>query len=242
MRGFAIGHDQKRVAVGRPRRVDGVIERTVVVARHGAPPIRRQRPRLGDAAVAEPGDVSQKMAGPVGRDKGEAAAIGRPPRLDIDRAGRGERRHPPRCQVEQHQLHRTAVVAHEHDAPAIGRAIGLIVAAAVVGQLLGDAAVRPLAPQAALHRIDDRGAVGRPGDRRRTAGQLREVELAIVVAVRQFDLVEHRAADRPGRAPECRGAGDHRRAERLRHGVAIECRHDPPVKGSNLAEFGTAHC
>ncbi len=162
---LTIRDEDQLAAVSSPCRVDRVIEWTVVVAGDGAAPIRHHRTQRLQSVLANVGHVEQEVAGLCGRNEGQAIAGWRPPRLDVDRAIGGQGAHRARRQVEQHQLHRLAVVAHERDASAVRRAIRLIVARAIVSQLLGVRAVDPLPPQVPLHRVDQRRPIGRPGNR-----------------------------------------------------------------------------
>src|SRR5438105_9125867 len=89
---------------GVQARIDRVIERTVVVARHGALPVGNERASLRQPAVAKLRGVEKEVAGARGGDPGEAHSIWRPTGLDVDRAARSERRHRSGGEVEQHQL------------------------------------------------------------------------------------------------------------------------------------------
>ena len=134
---------------------------------------------------------------PCGGHPGDALAVRRQARLDVDRAGVRQCVRATAGQVEPPQFHRLAVVAREHDAAAIARDVGLVVVGAGGMRELDRLVIADaLAPQRAAHAVDERRAVGQEAHRRRAGGQLRQVQLAPVVAVRQVDLLEHRLAAR----------------------------------------------
>src|SRR6266850_3209464 len=78
VRNLAIGNEQQFGSISRPRGVDRMIERTVIVAGDDAATVRDERTRRRDATVADFGDVEQKVAAPRGGYKRQAVAPRRP--------------------------------------------------------------------------------------------------------------------------------------------------------------------
>src|SRR6202041_2997097 len=68
---------------------------------------------------------------------------------------------------------------------------GLVVVPGAIGELIGIRAAHVLLPERALHREHQRPSVWRPTHGTGSAGRLREIHLAVVVIVRDVDLVEH---------------------------------------------------
>src|SRR5678815_5592640 len=89
-------------------------------------------------------------------------------------------------------------MTREHDEVSVRRPVRLIVVAWAVRELDGELSADLLPPQRAGHAVDERLAVRRPRDARRPARQLRQVHLAVVVGVRQVDLLQYRLALRAG--------------------------------------------
>ena len=229
---LAVGDEDDRLPVRGPGRIDRVIERAVVVARHCASMVGNQRPDLPEAAVPSLRDVRQEVAGANRGDPGEPRSVRRPSGLDVDRAARGERRHRAAREVEQHQLHRPAVVADEDDPLAVRRPVGLVVGAVGIGELLGDGTIYALPPERALHRVDQPLPVRRPRRRTWPGSQLRKVELAVVVRMRQVDLRQHRLA-----------RADGERRHREQHGAEQDPKHcahsTPPCLRAGLEASGS---
>ena len=217
VRDLAVRHEDQFAAVARPRGIDRVIEPAVVIAGHVAPAVGQQRTRRGNSPVTHVRDVQEEMASLGRRDKGQAPAVRRPSRLDVDRTTRRERPDDARGEVEDHQLHGPAVVPNERDASAVGRTIRLVIGAAIVSQLFGGRAVRALPPQTALHRVHERRAICGPRNGRGSRRELRQVQLAEVVVVRQIDLLQHGNALRSGDCAERCNAGNDRGDERRPH-------------------------
>ena len=201
VRDLAVGDEDDRLPVRRPGRIDRVIERAVVVARHRAPVVGNDGANLRKAAVADESRVQEEVAGARRGDPGEARSVRRPARIDVHRAARGERRHRAGRNFQQHQLHRPAVVADEDDPAAVGRPVRLVVGAVGIGELLrnrSNCTIHALPPKETLHRIDQPLPIGRPRRRGGPGGQLRQIELAVVIRMRQVNLGQDRLA-RPQR-------------------------------------------
>ena len=187
----AIGDEDQLPPVGRPGGRQIVIPRAVVIAR-----------QLAVVVLCEPGGFAGRAAihrrreyVPAavirGGDECDAVAVGRPARLHVHRAVGRDGPHRARRQVQQVQLDGVFRVAGEDDETSVRRPVGLIVVPGVPGDLDRHARADLLAPQRALHRVDQIAPVGRPRDRAGTARHLRHVHLAPVVGVRHGDLLEH---------------------------------------------------
>src|SRR5439155_11243352 len=110
-----------------------------------------------------------------------------------------------------------AVVSNKRDAAAVRRAVRLVIGAAIVSQLLGDGIIGALPPQTPLHRVDERRAVRSPRGGRGAARELRQIQFAIVIVVRQRDLAEHGSTRRSGLRAQRSGGGNDRRDDTLLH-------------------------
>ena len=128
-----------------------------------------------------------------------AMPVRRQARLDVDRAAVCQCLLASAGQIQPPQFQCAAVVAREHHAATVARDIGLIVISADGMSEFGSVfTVDALAPERACPycrlTIDCRAG----SSPRKARGQLRQVQLAPVVAMRQIDLLEHRFA------PACR--------------------------------------
>src|SRR5262245_64419312 len=82
VRDLAIGYEQQFLPVGRPRRIDLVIERAVVVPLNRAAPIAHQWTRGLETSIADVADVQQKVAGALRRDERQPITLRRPSRSE----------------------------------------------------------------------------------------------------------------------------------------------------------------
>src|SRR6266436_788889 len=101
-----------------------------------APTVGDDRANLREPAIAGLPHKQEKVAGPSGGDPREPRSVRRPARLDVHRSARRQRRHRAAPDIEQHQLHRPAVVPDKSNEPSIGRPVGLVVGAVGIGELL----------------------------------------------------------------------------------------------------------
>ena len=150
-----------RPAVGRPGRIDGVVEGRVVVAVQRALALAQQQVRVVQAGGIDVGEEQVEVAGALSRHPGEPLAIRRQPRLHVHRALVGEALLAAAGEIQSPQLQRVAVVAGEHHAAPVVRRIGLVVVGGLgMGQFGGAGVADALAPQRAAHAVDERVAVG----------------------------------------------------------------------------------
>ena len=183
--------EEKLTAVRRPRRREIVVPPAVVIAGEPAVLVFGQ---AGDRAARWVGDEDVPAPVVQGRHERETPAFGRPARLDVHRAVRRQGSHRAGRQVEQLELDRIVGVAGEGDRPAVARPVGLIVVAGPGRELLGDGGADALAPERALHRVDQRRPIRCPGHRAGPARHLGDVHLPPVIGVRHVDLLQDRLA------------------------------------------------
>ena len=192
---FRIADEVDDFAIRRPRRVHRVIERGIVVAIDRALALAQKQAGVVQAFRVDIGDEQVEMPGALRGYPDQALAVRRYSRLDVDAAVAGQGLRSLAFRIETPEFHRLAVVADENGAAAVGRDVGLvIVGAARMRHLVGGVLVDALPPQRAGHRINQRLPVGEEIGRGRTGGELRQIELAPVVAMREIDLLEHRLA------------------------------------------------
>ena len=184
-----VRHEEELAAVRRPRRREIVVPPAVVVAGEPAVLVLGQ---AGDRAALRVGDEDVPAPVVQGRHEREMPAVGRPARLDVHRAVRRQGSHGAGRQVEQLKLDRVVGVAREGDRPAVARPVGLVVVPGPRRELLGDGGADGLAPEPALHRVDQRRPIRRPGHRARPARRLGDVHLPPVIGVRHVDLLQDR--------------------------------------------------
>ncbi len=181
-------------SVRAPARIDRVIVRRVVVAVDRGASRCDQRLHVGESLRVEVRDEQVESTGVLGRHEREAPAVGRKARLQVDGAELRERLLAPGGELEEPQLHRVLVIAHEHDPAPVGGDVGLKVVTRAVGQLASLVAPDLLQPQRSGHAVHDLPAVRHERRRRGTRGRLRHVHFPPVIAVRNVDLLEHRLA------------------------------------------------
>ena len=94
------------------------------------------------------GEVKVEVSGAISRDPRQLMAVGRQPRLDVDRAGERECLLASAGQIQPPQFHRLAIVTDKHHAAAIAGDIRLIIVSADgVGELSGIFTFQRLAPK-----------------------------------------------------------------------------------------------
>jgi hypothetical protein len=93
------------------------------------------------AATKTPAAVERR------RHEGDALAIGRPSRLEVDPAVGEERPRRAALEVEHAEIDRLAIVRREHHIPAVGRPVRLIVVAPSGGELARLGRAESLAPE-----------------------------------------------------------------------------------------------
>jgi hypothetical protein len=187
-----VGEQDQLLPVRRPRGREVLVEDVVVVAGELAVPVFGDAGEPADPAALDGGNEDVEAAQVGGRDKSEAPAVRRPAGLDVHRAVRHQRRADAGAEIEQAQIQRPSRVRHVGHVAPVRRPVRLVGVIGPVGELAGLRAPHPLAPQRALHRVDQLAPVRRPRGGARAAGHLGEIHLAVVVAVRLLDLREDR--------------------------------------------------
>ena len=193
----AVAHEVQRLPIRAPRRIYHMIEGRVVIAPQrlflvlDEETFGREQPGL--AALREIQGEAPVLARGHEHD---ALAVGRVARLHGRGVIAGQEALAAALQVEFDQLQRVVILSRENHMAPVGRHIGLVVVSRTRGELPRGVAVQLLQPQRAGHAVDNRLAVGREIRRRRPAGQLRHVELAPVVGMRQRDALQHRLTRR----------------------------------------------
>ena len=229
-----------------------LVELRVVVARQAAVPV------LGDAD----GLARRRAVGAGRRARRRGTAPRRPSRRTPPASRRAtsgasrftaplatRAREVPSRSVEHPQLQRVVAVGRVEDAASVRRPVRLRVVARSVGELDGVAGADPLAPERALHRVDELLPVGGPRRIARAACNLRQVHLSVVVGVRLVDLLEDREAlgEGGGRGEESGdqsdqrvGAGERRREScRGFSQFPSEARRGNPRSGAGNRLIGT---
>ena len=226
---LAVGHEHEILAIRRPRRIDRVIVRRIVITRDRALARRDDGARRAKSGRSELGDVEIEVAGARGRNECNAAAVRRIPRLHLHSLRPGELLCLAAGQVQSPEFDRIRVMTRKHDEAAVGRPVGLIVIARAVGQLVGGIAgcqpVDRLKPQRSAHAVHDALPVRRKRHARRAARELRQEHLPIIIRVREIDLPE----DRDARG-EC-GVSDAKR-QQAQQRQNFSCHRPAPRRGS----------
>ncbi len=214
----AVRDDHELAAVGRPRRREVLVEARVVVAGQAGVALLRETTRLARLAV---GRVEHEhVEAPLERrgHERQPTAVGRPARLDVDRAVRQQRPAPSARELERAQLDGVVVIRGVGEQAAVGRPVGLVVVARPVRELARDARVELDAPERAFDRDGQLLSVGGPGGRGDAARGLGQVHLPVVVVVRDADLLQDLLP--PGAGLGRSEAGGRRQSQQRRHAGA----------------------
>ena len=191
----AVGNQDELLAVGRPGGREVLVELRVVIARELAVHVFRDSSPLAAGPPArnrQHEHVEPSLEG--GRDVSDPRAVRRPPRVQIDGSVGDECAGGPVGKIQDPQLQRVVAVGRIEDLFSVRRPVGLRVVTRSVGQLHRFVRAEFLPPQRALHRIHELRSVRRPRLRARSARDLREVHLPVVIGVRLVDLLQDRLA------------------------------------------------
>ena len=153
--------------------------------------IRGQPRDLARIALFVQGDAVDVEAPVVdGGHEEQTSSVGREARLDVDCAVLRDRPRLAALGLQKPELDGVVAVRGVGDETAVGRPVRLIIITGAIGDLQRHRRSEALPPQGPLHRVDDLGPVGRPGDRAGPRGRLGQVHLAVVIMMRQLDLLQ----------------------------------------------------